>query len=545
MEEEPVALVQRTPPERLRRAPTPLAGVASVVAAAAVLPLVYLIVRSAEGGLSAFIEVLAAPRTLSLTARTLLLTIAVTASTLLIGVPLAWLTSRTDLPARRLWAVVTALPLVIPSYVGAYVFIAALAPGGLAEGLLGPLGVGRLPSIRGFSGAWLVLTLFTYPYVLLTVRGAVAGLDPALEEAGRTLTRGRLETFLRITLPSLRPAAASGALLVALYTLHDFGAVSLTRYPTFTFGIFVRYRATFDRTSAAVLALLLGLLSLLVVFIETRARGKGLYHRVHTSAARPRSVVPLGRWRWPAAGACLALSLAALGIPLAVLGYWIVRGSASVQPTLAVSAATNSLSTSGIAAVAAVAAAIPVAVLAVRFPSRLSRTIERAAFTSHGLPGLVVALSLVFFGIRVAPVFYQTRGMLVFAYTILFLPLAVSAIRSSLLQVPPRLEDAARTLGASRLGAFRRISLPLVAPGLVGGAALVFLTAMKELPATLLLAPLEFRTLATQVWSAASEAFFARAALPALLLVGASSIPLAVLLFRERKGEAASSLTPP
>ncbi|MGH2786040.1 MAG: ABC transporter permease, partial [Actinomycetota bacterium] len=182
----------------------------------------------------------------------------------------------------------------------------------------------------------------------------------------------------------------------------------------------------------------------------------------------------------------------------------------------------------------AVAAAWPIAVLAVRFPGRLARVTERASYTGYALPGLVVALSLVFFGIRAVPALYQTLFMLVFAYIVLFLPQAGGALRASLLQINPALEEASHSLGAGRYRTIGRVVLPLIRPGIAAGVALVFLTAMKELPATLLLAPTGFRTLATEIWSATNAAFFDRAAPPALAIVLASSIPLAVLMFRER-----------
>jgi len=174
-----------------------------------------------------------------------------------------------------------------------------------------------------------------------------------------------------------------------------------------------------------------------------------------------------------------------------------------------------------------------VAILVVRRPGGLSRLFERVAYAGFALPGIVVALALVFFGINVLPSLYQTLPMLLAAYVILFIPQAIGAERASLLQLSPSLEEAGRSLGQRPLSVLRRITLPLIRPGLVGGALLVFLTAMKELPATLILSPLGFNTLAAQVWSNIGEAFFARAALPTLLLLLLSSIPLTWLTLRD------------
>jgi iron(III) transport system permease protein len=228
--------------------------------------------------------------------------------------------------------------------------------------------------------------------------------------------------------------------------------------------------------------------------------------------------------------------LIALVIPVTVIVYWLVRGlAAGESANLALGAAGRSVLAAALGAVAGTLAALPVGIWSARSSSRVARLVERVSFTGYALPGIVVALALVFFGIRVAQPLYQTLAMLVFAYVVLFLPQAVGAIRSSLLQVDADVESAARTLGSSRLATLRRVTLPLARRGALAGGALVFLTALKELPATLLLAPTGFDTLAVRVWSATSEAFYTRAALPALLLIALGSVPLALSMIRERR----------
>lgn len=479
-------------------------------------------------------EIAGAARTRHLLWQTGLLAASVTAAAVLIAVPLAWLTVRTDLPLRRFWVVATALPLAIPTYVGGYAFIGALGPRGILQGWLEPLGVDSLPSFYGFWGAWAVLTLFTYPYVLLTVRSALRGLDPSLEEASRTLGQGRFATLRRIVLPQLRPSILSGGLLVTMYTLSDFGAVSLLRFDSLTAAIFVQYRASLDRSGAAVLGLVLVAATLVVLGGEARGRRAGSYHRLHASGQRQSAVVALGRWRWPAFALLSVLLAVALVLPLAVVGTWFLRGLDSGDPIrLTTTLVGNSLRAAALGALASVAAAWPVAVLAVRRGGWIGRLVEGACWVGHSLPGVVVALSLVFFGARVAPSIYQTHWMLTLAYVVLFLPQALSAIRASLLQISPSLEEASRLLGRGSTATARRVLLPLTRPGLLAGGALVFLTCMKELPATLLLAPTGYPTLATQVWSATSEALFARAAPSALALVLLSSLPLTLLVLRE------------
>ena len=506
---------------------------AAAVAGAMLLPLAYLVVRTLGAGPEA-LALLFRTRTLGIVLRSLVLVATVTTASVAIAVPLAWLTVRTDLPLRRAWSVLTALPLVVPSYVGGFVVVVALGPRGMLQGLLAPVGVERLPEIYGLPGAALTITLLSFPYVLLTVRAALWRLDPAQTEAARSLGHGAWTTFRRVTLPLLRPGIAGGALLVALYTLSDFGAVSLLRYETFTWAIYVQYESAFDRTLAASLSLVLVAAALGLVAMEGRIRGRARYYSSGAGTTRPFGLVRLGRWRWPALAFCGAVVLLSLVLPTGVLGYWLVRGLAAGEPVRPVwSAMLNSLSVSGLAVLVAVAAAAPVAILAVRYPGWVAWLIERTSFVGFALPGIVVALALVFFGARYAPPLYQTIVLLVFAYVVLFIPQAIGALRAALLQVRPQLEEAARSLGRRPLDVASRVTFPLVRPGVLAGATLVFLTAMKELPATLLLSPVGFRTLATSIWAATEEAFFARAAAPALMLIAVSAVPTAVLLFRD------------
>ena len=484
------------------------------------LPLVYLAVRAGSGGADAW-DVLGRQRTLELVASTALLVLAVTVVSVAVGVPLAWLVTRTDLPGRRFWALAAALPLVIPSYVVALVLLAAFGPRGLLQDLLeGPFGVERVPELYGFPGALLALVLSTYPYVYLLTLAALRDLDPALEEVSRGLGWSPFATFRRVTLPMLRPAVGAGGLLAALYTLSDFGAVSLMQYSSLTRAIFLQYRSLFDRTPAAVLALVLVLLTAALLLLELRTRAHARYYRPTPGAAKAPALVRLGTWRWPATAFCASVVGIALIVPLAVIGYWFAR-AISLGDAFGASwqAAVNSVLVSGLAGTAALAAALPVALLAVRYPATWTRLLERLSYSSNALPGIVIALSLVFFAANYARPVYQTLGLLVAAYVIRFFPQGVAGAHSTLLRMNPRLEEAARGLGRTPGGAFVSVTAPLVGPGLLAGAALVFLSTMKELPATLLLRPIGFETLATEIWTATTVGFYSRAAVPAILLI--------------------------
>ncbi len=513
-------------------------AVVLLIALAMLLPMVYLVYRAAGAGLDEAVELMARIRTVRILWNSFLLVACVTALSVAVALPLAWLTERTDLPGRRVWTVLAMMPLVVPSYVGGFALIAMFGPRGLLQELLEPLGVERLPSIYGFWGALWTLTLFTYPYVFMSVRAALQRFDTSIEEAARSLGSNGWETFLRVTLPNLRPAITAGGLLVALYTLSDFGAVSLLRYNSFTRAIYVQYLSSFDRHLASLLALALIVFTIMLLLLERKSRGRGRprHFRAGAGVAPPRGRVELARWRGAALLYCGAVVMAALVMPTAVITYWLLRGLISGERLKPVWVATlNSFQAGALAALAAAALGFLVAYAAVRLRGRLMGIAARAVYVGYGLPGIVIALSLVFFGANFAPGIYQTMWMLVFAYVVRFLPQAMGAMQISLMQMNPRLEEAGRSLGLGIRAVFWRITAPIVRPGVLAGMALVFLTTVKELPATLLLSPTGFSTLATQIWSAADEAFFARAAAPALMLLAMSALGIFLVLMQEER----------
>jgi iron(III) transport system permease protein len=513
-----------------RRAPGWLLAAGVLMAALALLPALYLGVRASEADAGAW-ALLLRDRTWGLLWRTLGLAAAVTGCAAALSLPLAWLTTRTDLPGRRVWAVLLCVPLALPTFVSGYVLLAAFGTGGALEGPLARWGL-PVPPVYGFPGALLALTVSTYPYFLLALRAGLQAQDPAWLEGARSLGLTPARAFWRVTVPLLRPAFASGALLVGLYVLSDFGAVALLQYDAFSRAIYVQYEGAFDRTYAALLGLALVAVTVAVLVLEVRLRGRAGYFRSAKGAARAVAPVRLGRWRVPALLLCGAVVALGVGLPVGVLLYWGARGLVGAEgPVLG--PALNSVLASALGAAAAVLGALPLAFLAVRYPGRLTGALERAAYGGYALPPIVLALSLVFLGVQALPFLYGTLAMLVLAYLVRFLPQAVGAVRSTLLQLDPHLPEAAASLGQSPSGVFRRVTVPLLRPGLLAGAALVFLTAMKELPATLLLAPIGFDTLATRVWSATAEGRFAEAALPALVLLAVSALGVGLLVSRE------------
>jgi iron(III) transport system permease protein len=476
----------------------------------AVVPLSYLVVRATEGGWDPVLDTLWRARTLQLTLRSLGLAAVVTTICLAVGTSLAWLVTRTDLPMRRVVQVVAGLPLALPSYVAAWSWI------------------GAFPSLAGGVGATLVLSSTSYPFVYLPVMAALRRCDPSLEDAARTLGRSPWQIFFRVTLPQIRPAAVGGALLVALYVLSDFGAVATMRYEALTHVIYRSYRASFDRTPAAVLGCVLAAITIVVVVAEARTR-RGGGALVGVRPPRRQRVVQLGAWRWAVLLWPVAVTVASLGVPLWGMQRWFRRGASRADPAAVLDAALNTLAVAALAAVAVVVLALPVALLAVRHRGRLSQVATSAAYAGHALPGVVVGLALVFFGIRFARPLYQELPLLVLAYVVLFLSLALGSITASIGQIPPSLDDAARTLGRNRWGVWWGIVVRLSAPGLAAAATLVMLTVMKELPATLFLRPTGFDTMATRLWGHVSASSFAAAAPYAVAIVLLAAVPTALL----------------
>jgi iron(III) transport system permease protein len=465
-------------------------------------------------------------------ARTLVLAVTVTAAATATGCAQAWLLWRTDLSGRRWLRPLAPLPLVIPSFVGAAALLAAVAPGGLIERALRPLGVGRLPEVAGFPGAFGVLWVLTVPYVYLPVSARLRELPPSLEETARLLGRRPWGVFATVVAPQVLPAASSGALLVFLYVLSDFGAVALLRYDTLTRAIYAA--RLFDQAASLTASLVLGAAALVVVAGE-RAMNRRLPH-VEAARARAPVVYALGRWAGPGWLVAAGPVVAGLVLPTAVLAWWAVRSTGGEGLVGALARRTGDLAVpawhTGLVAVVtaavAVAVVLPVAYAAARHRGRLAGLAGALVLAGFALPGLVLALALVFFsleapgGARV----YQTLPLLIVAYVLHFGAQALGPARAAFAAAPRRLVEAAALLGARPARRFATVELPLLAPGLLAGAGLVLVSTMKELPATLLLAPIGFDTLATRIWNAAEDGFLAEMAFAACVLVALSLVLL-------------------
>jgi len=527
----------------LRTSPR-LTFAAGLIALFVAVPLAYIFIRALGAEPDAWQRLLQA-RMWKLMGNTLALVVAVTSGALLTGVSMAWLTERTNLPGRKILRGMLALPLAIPAYIGGIVHLTLLRPRGgfipqALEAIFGqPV---PLPSPIGFWGAAFILTLFTYPYVYLLSSAAFHRLHASMEEVARTLGRTPQQVLWQVILPALRPGLMAGALLVALDILAEYGTVALLRYETFSSAIFIQLSGRYDRSAASILSGVLVGMAIFILWAELRLQGKARFTQMESNW-RPVPLASLGKWRLPAFFLVLAVVSASLLVPMTVLIVWSIRAFLDSQTLNMVfrtgslgfgSFAWNSLWTSSLAATVAVTLSLPVALLSVRHPSRISRLISRFCQVGYAIPGVVIALSLVLLVNRLLPFLYATPFVVVIAYVLRHMPQAIRSSESAINQLSPSLEEAARSLGRTPLQTFLQVTLPLVMPGILAGGTLVFLTSLKELPATLLLRPAGFDTLAVRVWIWAVDGYYMQAAPAALFLVITAALPLYFLLRRER-----------
>jgi iron(III) transport system permease protein len=494
---------------RRRTRPAALPAVCALVAAVLILPLAFLLLEAQGAGISNLIPLIARPLTAVLLWNTVRLSVAVTALCAVIGTGAAWLTERTDLPGRRVWAVLIVVPLAIPDFVVSFGWNSLWL------------------WVQGFRGAVVVMTLSVYPLVYLPVAASLRNADPSQEEVARSLGYSRLRTFWRVTIGQARVAILGGCLLVVLVMLAEYGAFEILDYQTFTTEIFNQFGPGLDIPSACALSLVLVVIGLAVLAGETAARGRGRTSRSGPMAQRATPRHHLERWTWPALAGLTGLVALALGVPVGSALYWWIGGTN--QPFTGIpllSAGGYTFLYSGSAALLSTIMALPVAILAIRRDSRLRRLLERSTYLVLAMPGLVIALSLAYFSETYADgVWYQTAPMLVLAYAIMFFPLALTGVKASLAQAPPELDDIARSLGQRRLAVFWRVTRPLVTPGLAAAFCLVFLSAVTELTATLILVPTGVQTLATQFWTYQQSLAYGQAAPFALAMIVIAAVP--------------------
>ena len=476
-------------------------------------------------------------------------------ASLIIGVSTAWLVTMTEFPGRRLLEVGLVLPFAFPAYVVAYGYTHVLDHPGIVQSTLRDVfGWGPrdywFPEIRSLGGAAAMLTLVLYPYVYLLARASFVSQSNAQFIAARTLGRGPWRTFLTVSLPMTRTAALGGVLLVAMETIADFGTVSFFGVPTFATGIYQTWFSFGDRAGAAQLALCLLSFAFLLALLERISRRTDVMTHGKKREVMARFQLSGGKALGAVAACALPVMLGAV-IPTISLLALAHRSEQSLFSQRYIDFTLNSLMVAAIGAVVTVAAAV--ALIAARRLRRtsLTRGAVQAARLGYAVPGGVIAVGLMVpaayfdntldafmretFDISTGLILTGSIVLLVLAYMIRFLAAAIAAHEGGASAISPNLDAAARTLGASPARSTFRIQLPLLAPSLLTAGLIVFVDIMKELPATLILRPFNFDTLAVQAFRLASDERLAGAAVPSLVIAAIGLVPTILLCRRIRR----------
>ena len=463
---------------------------------------------------------------------TLVLFFAVIFSSLFLGLLISILTVRYEFPGSKILFSLTILPLVIPSYIGALTYVSAFSPKGLFVDLFSKYGISEIIGIEGFVGSWIVLTLFTYPYVQLICSSALRNLDSTVEDAARSLGVKKIKMYTKVVIPRLKKPIIYSSLLVGLYVISDFGAVSLMKYGTMTKAIYSYYVININGDPVIFYSTILILLALLISFAQ---RGSELSRSAKVSGT-PREITKI---KLSQKNKVLVLTFFGIVIffslllPVSVLSYWLIRGLANGNSVSgAFSGVLGSLTAASVTSLFAMVIATPIVVMISQYRTKFGDIFEKVTLTLYGLPHIAVGISMLFITIKIFPAIYQTFTTLIISYLIVFLPQAVGGGQASMEQVKLSYIEASAGLGLSKLDTFFKVTFPLIYRGLVAGAALVFLSTMKELPQTLLLRPTGFSTMAVDIWSYASEALFTQAAFSAFILLAISALPTYILSTR-------------
>ena len=463
---------------------------------------------------------------------TMLLFIFVVISSLILGLLISIILVRFNIPGSKILFTLSVLPLVIPSYIGALTYVSAFSPKGLFVQLFSSFGINEIAGIDGFFGSWLVFTLFTYPYVVLICSSALRNLDSTVEDAARSLGKNRFNVYTQVVIPRLKKPIIFSGLLVGLYVISDFGAVSLMRYSTLTKAIYSYYEFNINGDPVIFYSSILIVLALLISFIQRgseearSAKVSGTPKISEKTNLSPRSKVLIYTF--------LSLVIfSGLILPISVLSYWLIRGLSAGNSVRAVfGGVVGSLSVSLLAALFSVIVSTPIIIMVSQYRSKFGNVLERIMLALYGLPHISVWVAILFITIKIFPSIYQSFTALIISYLIVFLPQAIGAGQASMEQVKSNYLDASAGLGMSKLKSFYRITLPLIYRGLFAGGALVFLSTMKELPQTLLLRPTGLNTMAIDIWSYASEGLFTQAAFSSFILLAISAIPTYILSTR-------------
>ena len=461
---------------------------------------------------------------------------AVVISSVSLGLLISIILIRFKIKGSKIIFTLCTLPLVIPSYIGALTYISAFSPKGLFVKIFSFAGLNEINGIEGFIGSWIVLTLFTYPYVLLICSSALRNLDSTVEEAARSLGVKRFRIYTSVVIPRLRKPIIYSGLLVGLYVISDFGAVSLMRYSTITKAIYTYYEFSLLGDPIIFYSGLLIFLALIISFIQ---RGSDVTRSAKVSGTPriPAKVDLSSRSKLLVYLFFALVIFFGLMLPVSVLSYWLIRGLSLGNDVRAVfGGVVGSFSASIVTSILAIIISMPIVIMISQYRSKFGDLLEKVILALYGLPHLAVGVSILFITVKIFPSIYQSFFALVISYLIVFLPQAIGGGQASMEQVKGSYIDASSSLGKSKIETFSKVTFPLIYRGLLAGGALVFLSTMKELPQTLLLRPTGFNTMAVDVWSFASEGVCTQAAFSAFILLAISAIPTYMLSTRNLSG---------
>jgi len=476
---------------------------------------------------------------------TLILCSGVLAGTFVLGVGTAWLTAVCDFPGRKFFNWALMLPLAIPTYVLAFVFIGLLDFSGPVQTMLRahlPLTSRWFPDIRSAGGVILVMSLALYPYVYLLARNAFLSQGKRVLEVSQALGQSRTKSFFNAALPMARPWIASGLMLVLMETLADFGAVSVFNYDTFTTGIYKAWFGFFSLAAAAQLSSVLLVFVILVVIIEQQMRARMQFHQVGRMTMANTRIRLKGWKKWSACGILSVIVMFAFLIPCVQLALWSFKSAAVELDSRYLGLLARSLFFSLTAAAIITGLGLLLAYIQRQHPDTLTNWTIRFASMGYALPGTVLAVGIVIMvnfadsqiiaavealtGIQLKAILNGTIITVLFAYTVRFLTAGFNSINSSMHRITRSLDEASMLLGTTGLTLLRKIHIPILKNGLYTAAILVFVDVMKEMPITLMTRPFGWDTLAVKIFELTSEGEWQRAALSSLTLVIAGLIPL-------------------
>ena len=493
-------------------------------------------IRDVSGWEGNLFEALTTERIRSSVYGSLLLAFSTAIAGALIGVPAAYFLARYKVPLSGLWVILFTLPLVMPSYISSYSYLAALGRMGFFEDIFGmPFPI----EVKGvLFGSWLSMTMVNFPFVFLMTYAALLNLPASIEESALSLGFSKRQVFFKIILPNIKIPVFSGMLMIALYSLSDFGTPAIMNYRTLTFEIF-KYWDIGRFSHSSLYALVLITLAFLILFAE------GIINRKSHYELKNKNCKPVSREKLSSGGVTGVLSFfitivfIAILLPVITIIYWAMQGHEKFSVSDRLKEATgHSLTLALLTAVFALFFAFPFAWLAIREKGKFAIVADKVSFLGNMLPGVVIALALVsfFVSFRINGfTLYHTLAMPVLGCAIRFLPQAVNSLKTSLAQINPSLEEAAVSLGRTPFQAFKSVTLPLIKPGALAAFALVFITTIKELPITLMLSPPGERYLTQNIWDFIDEAEYSRVAVPALMLLIISSLSLFFILKQNKR----------